>query len=118
MKLTEFQDEYQKLVSIYPNHFKNPIKEEMIAKFVMDLDAKWWAAVVKRIVLSSNPNLNIEDVARGERLAKQSQRLTADMIKASEVLGPDITDAGYQSALKQFNANSLLDAVFKKPREA
>lgn len=97
---------------MYPDVFGNQYKEAEIAKHVSDLSGKWWHALVSRIILSSNPRLDIEAASRGERLAKQNHELTLETLKASENI--KMSDDGLDVVLKKLGAKSLLDAIEKK----
>lgn len=107
----EFKLEYDKLVDIYPDQFKSKFKEQAVANYVKDLDAKWWKSTVTRMILSSNPRLDIEDAARGERLAKQKLRATQETLDAINMVSRNISTAGLQNALKSLGVNSLLEAI-------
>lgn len=114
MTIIEFDSEYEKLADIYPLYFDNIIKKRVVYSYIVDLDKRWWAALVNRIILSSNPRLDIQDAAGGERRARKSVELTYDLLAAQDKLSDQISDRGLERALAQFGANSLLDAVFKK----
>ena len=113
MTPAEFKKEYDKLVQVYPRDFESTFIEIAIGKYIMDLEPRWWATLVNRIILSRNPRLDIEDVARGERLARQKVRDTNALIAMSEKMHKGISEAGLDNALKSFGANSLLDAIKK-----
>lgn len=116
MTVAEFDREYAKIAEIYPTHFDNPIKKRTIYSYIVDLDAKWWFALVNRIILSSNPRVDIQDAAGGERRARKALELTNDMFAAQDNLSKEITDRGLKDALAKFGANSLLDAIFKQSK--
>jgi hypothetical protein len=107
----EFKAEYDKLVDVYPEHFKSKHKEQAIANYVKDLDAKWWRAFVNQMILSSNPRLNIDEAARGERLARQKYRSTMELIQAQDAMSEKISESGLQDILKSIGAKSLLEAI-------
>lgn len=109
----EFQSEYDKLKSVYAD-FRNTFKEIAVAKAVKDMDPKWWRALVNRIILSSNPRLDIDDAARGERLAKKRAEDTKVLLEASVVA----SENGLSDVLKRMGAGSLLDAVRKSKEGA
>jgi hypothetical protein len=110
----EFKAEYDKLLEVYPEHFKSKHKEQAIAAYVRDLDAKWFKAMVTRMILSSNPRLDIEDAARGERLAKQKLRATQETLAAINSVSRNISTAGLQDALKSLGVKSLIEAIETK----
>lgn len=110
----EFKLEYDKLVDIYPDQFKSKFKEQAIANYVKDLDAKWWKAIVTRMILSSNPRLDIDDAARGERLARHKLNSTRELLDAQKELSKNISTAGLQDTLKKLGVKSLLEAIEAK----
>lgn len=110
----EFKVEYDKLVEVYPEQFKSPHKEKIIANYVKDLDAKWWRALVNRMILSSNPRLDIDEAARGERLAKEKLRATRELLSAQDRLSENISASGLSDTLKSLGVKSLLEAIEKK----
>jgi len=108
----EFKLEYDKLVECYPMVFGNQHKEKAIFEYIKDLDAKWWKALSRRILLSSNPRIDIEDAARGERIARKRIEETRILLDVTEKF-KDITENGLDDALKKIGANSLLEAIEK-----
>lgn len=108
----EFQTEYDKLKSVYAD-FRNTFKEMAVAKAVKDMDAKWWRALVNRIILSSNPRLDIDDAARGERLAKKRAEDTKILLEASSVA----SENGLSDVLNRMGAGSLMEAVQKSKKQ-
>ena len=111
MTTQEFENQYEKLVKVYPQVFGNDVKRTAVASYIKDLDARWWCALVNRMILSSNPRLDIEDAARGERLARKRVSDTEAMFKLSDKLQEKITDQGLDKALNVIGAQSLLDAI-------
>lgn len=71
MTKEEFYLEFSKLEECFPKIFKNPLKEQMLAKAVINLEHSWWASTVKRIILKNEPKFDIEQAAKAEMQAKQ-----------------------------------------------
>lgn len=113
MTTYEFKLEYDKLIEIYPQNFSSKFKEQAIFNYIKDLDVKWWKALVNRMILSSNPRLDIDDAARGERNARRRAQDTNAMLRLNDELSDKISATGLEDALKQVGANSLLDAISK-----
>lgn len=114
MTLDQFKLEYDKLAKVYPYDFGNEFKERAVFNYIKDLEKKWWAALVNRIILSSNPKLNIEEAAQGERRARKSLELTSGVLAMQDKLAEQISENGLSEALKAFGANSLLDVLRQK----
>lgn len=115
MTQAEFKLEYDKLVKVYPSQFGNEIKEAAVYTFIKDLDRRFWVSLANRIILSSNPFLDIQEAAAGERRARKSAELTSDILKAQDVMAEKITESGLSDALKQIGLTSLQD-IFTKGR--
>lgn len=115
MTTEEFKTLYDKLVKVYPFEFGNEIKEKAIFSYIKDLDKRWWSALVYRIILSSNPKIDISDAARGERNARKQAELTQNIISAQEMLSGNISNEGLEKALAEVGARSLTDILRFKP---
>lgn len=113
----EFKLEYDKLVEVYPQNFSSKFKEQAIANYIKDLDSAWWKALVNRIILSSNPRLDIEDAARGERLARKRYQETKGLLATYDALEDKITENGLKNVLEKMGVNSLEDAILKNKGE-
>ena len=109
----EFQFGYKRLASVYPHIFGNPFKEQAVAGCVKDMEFHWWNSIVMRIILSSNPKIDIADLARAERLSKDKIKHTMDLIQASENIKTQISQNGLENALKDLNAKNLSEAVLR-----
>lgn len=107
----EFENEYGRLVKEYPNIYGSQSRTILIAQIVKDLDAKWFHALVNRIILNPHERINIEEAARGERNARLANLRAKDAIGAIESLENKMSDEGYEKVLKMFKANSLAEAV-------
>ncbi len=111
----EFKAEYDKLVDVYPSNFGNEHKEKAIYNYIKDLDQKWWKALVNRIILSSKPGIDIEDAARGERLARKKIEDTKLLLKASTSFSEQMSECGLEDVLKSMGVKSLVEAITRKP---
>lgn len=114
MTIQEFKVYYDKLSEVYPNIFGNQHKEKAVWAYIKDLDFKWWKNLAERMIVSSNPRFDIEDAARGERLAKEKLRATRELIDAQERLSENISASGLDNVLKSMGAKSLLEAIENK----
>lgn len=110
----EFKLEYDKLVEVYPQNFSSKYKEQAIANYIKDMEASWWKALVNRIILSSNPRIDIEDAARGERNAKRRHQETKGLLATFGELEDRISENGLKNVLEKMGASSLEDAVLNK----
>ncbi|MEK6772358.1 MAG: hypothetical protein AABY64_00335 [Bdellovibrionota bacterium] len=109
----EFKREYKKLEDVFPQNFNSKFKEEAIANYIKDMDVRWWKALVNRMILSSNPRLDIDDAARGERIAKKRAEDTRAMLQLNDQLNEKISEDGLNNVLKNLGAKSLEEAVIK-----
>lgn len=110
----EFKAEYDKLVEVYPQNFNSDHKQLAIWSYVKDLEIRWWKALVNRMILSSNPRIDIEDAGRGERIAKQRERDTKAMFQLQDQLQDKISENGLEEVLEKLGKKSLVDAIFDK----
>lgn len=115
MTKVEFEKEYQKLEQQYPYEFGNQFKMPIVWNAVKDLKIEWWRALVYRIILSANPKFNIDEAARGERLAVQKIQHTEDMLALEQKAHSKIGDA-LTPLLKENKSSSLWELV-KKQKE-
>lgn len=111
MTQQEFDFEYGRLVKEYPNIYGSQNRTILIAQIVKDFDAKWFRALVNRIILNPHERISIEEVARSERNARLANLRAKEAIGAIESLENKMSDEGYESVLKMFKANSLAEAV-------
>lgn len=111
MTPNEFNHEYSKLESTYPNTYGSPIRKELIAKLVKDMPAIWFKSVVTRIILNPHARIDIDELARSERNALSANLRAKEAIGAIEVLENKMSDEGFEKVLKMFKANSLAEAV-------
>lgn len=107
----EFEAEYAKLEAAYPQVYGNKYRKELVAQVVKDLDYPWFKSLVRRIILNPFEKISIDDAARGERNARNAVRRAKESIGAIETLSSEISERGFDSVLKMFNANSLLEAI-------
>lgn len=107
----EFETEYAKLESTYPNTYANPIRKELFAKLVRDMTLPWFKAVVSRIILNPQERISIEELVRSEKNAMSANLRAKEAIGAIESLENKMSDEGYENVLKMFKANSLAEAV-------
>jgi len=114
MTIQEFKVYYDKLGEVYPNIFANQHKEKAVWAYIKDLDFKWWKNLAERMIVSSNPRFDIEDAARGERLARQKYLATKELMQAQERLSENISASGLSDTLKSLGVKSLLEAIEKK----
>ncbi len=112
MTWAEFTEETAKLAETFPNLFPKP-RIELIWKNVKDLDRKWYAALVGKMILSFNSKFDIAEAARTERNRLAGLRLSDDTTKAAETLNRESSDKGFQKALERFGANNLMEAIEK-----
>ena len=107
----EFDLEYEKLEKAYPQIYGVSYRKELVAQVVKDLDYAWFKSIVRRIILNPFEKISIDDAARGERNARNAVRRAKESIGAIETLSSEISERGFESVLKMFNANSLLEAI-------
>lgn len=109
MTIQEFKVHYDKLSEVYPNVFGNVHKEKAVWSYIKDLEIKWWRQLVERMLLSKP--VDIEEAARGERLAKNKLRATQETLDALKTISSNSSPTGLQDALKSLGAKSLLEAI-------
>lgn len=107
----EFELEYDKLKQAFKPQFDAPARVEAIAKTVMDLDHKWWKALVQRMIVAYEPRLNIQDAASGERRAKKQIELTENLSRTTEALTAQIHTETLGQNLEKIGAGSLWEAI-------
>lgn len=112
----EFEAEYDKLSESNPLIYKNKTRKELIANCVKDLDVNWFKALVNRIVLNPMVRVDIDEAARGERIARAAIKRSQDESKAFENMTEKMSENGLQETLEKFNAKTVFEAVknFKK----
>lgn len=119
MTVEQFKQEYEKLAKTYIE-YKNPFKEDAIASVVIDLDFNWWKSMVTQLLISKYRNgkeINIDEAARGERMAKKNIELTENMLKLDSIIKQkEMTPKGLENALKKMGAGSLLETLYKKTK--
>ena len=113
MTLQEFNREYQKLSDTYPQHFESEFRKKAIADFVVDLDYRFWASLVNRILVSGDPRLDIMEAAHGERNAKRRARDTLAYLDLQKSLGRYCTDNGLENVVESLGIKSLSDVISK-----
>lgn len=111
MTQSEFENQYARLESIYPNTYSNQDRKKLIAAIVCDLRADWFKSVVSRIILNPQERISIDELARSERTALSANLRAKDAIGAIESLENKMSDEGFEKVLKMFKANSLAEAV-------
>ena len=116
MTIQDFKLWYDKLSDVYPHIFKNEHKEKAVWTYIKDLEGKWWKNIAERMMVSSNPRFDIEDAARGERLARAKHLSTKEIIQAQDAFYRNISTAGLDNALKALGVNSLLEAIEKNKK--
>jgi hypothetical protein len=107
----EFMIQANRLSEVFPQHFSSQQKLDLIFERVKDFEISWLRKVVDRIILSNDPRFDFDDATRAERIARNNVLLTKDLISAQEELSTKISDQGLSNALKNFGANSLLEAI-------
>ena len=111
MKKNEFDMEYLKLEEIQPEIYSKPLRKQMIATAVADMDHKWFASLVKRIILTPNLKIDFDEAARSERVNRLQLEKTKQIIKESDSSLDSISSHGLTNVLKMFKANSLQEAI-------
>ena len=112
----DFDKEYANLKQEFPREFGSIFKELEIYKLVKDLDLPFFKALVRRIVLSSNPKIDIDAAVRGERLARNQSKRTQELLEASDNFDRQASERGYSETLKKLGANNLLEAIAKNSK--
>jgi hypothetical protein len=111
MTSAEFESQYKILAQTFGAQTFGPNRGALLFKYVSDLPAKWWVSIVERVILVNDPRFNFAEAAAGERRAVIGVRLQRETSEAHENLARNMSDAGMENTLKQFNASSLWQAI-------
>jgi RNAse (barnase) inhibitor barstar len=117
MTQNEFKDGTKKLSEAFPNQFSKT-RQEIIWKYVKDLDASWWNKIVERVVVTHNVRFDFAESANNEKRYRASLRLVDDVVAAADRLKKELEHRqGLTNAIQEMGAENLMDAVLKKRGE-
>lgn len=108
----EFRDQYKRLIEVHPNHFQSQEKMQTVWRFVSEMDAKWFATLVDRIVMSSRADrFDIGEAVISERRARASLKKADEVINSLNKNSDSISDKGLETVLKLYKIKSLTECL-------
>lgn len=117
MNLNEFKFQMKRLSDQFGEKTFPESRVNLIWSHVSGFEIKWLARIVERMILSNDPRMNFAEVIASEKHARKQIQLTEDCNAAWDALTSNISDDGLARYLKKINANSLVEALEKAPRQ-
>lgn len=112
MTKDEFWNEYKKLAHKFPDEYplQDTMKLRIFFDLVKDLDCRWMARNVARILLQNYRKFDWRAAASGELRSRREAEKTAKLILESE----SISDNGLEAVLLPLGIKSLVDCLTLK----
>lgn len=109
MTKEEFYKEYKRMFEKFPTKFDLHDQKKLILLYdmVKTLEAKWWAKIVDRVLLTNNTEFDFRSAAAGEIRSRYELKRTMEMVTNE----PVTTENALERVLEGMGASSLVDIL-------
>lgn len=112
--------EFIEIMSPAIMHFGDKTFSEVRLKMIHDrinyIGPEWLKKTVRTIVLEDDRYFNFDQAARDEINRQANLKFTEDVSSAHYAIQEQMTDKGFQDALKLFGGNNLMEAIKNVPK--